>query len=330
MATSGTTTYSVTAAQIIAAAQEAIGVYVTTPTTYETPANIAALALATLAVTNPTSAHTTAATTAVAYRAAQWTTYGLTTSSGNYPYHWVEPLQFGTAVSLAGRFGLTSQIAVLKQLADDALLRARWSTQRTDGLSTLNMLAKAWQEYGLRTWCSGTSTATNLTASTASYTVGPGLTIALGRALDITNLYLRDSSGMDRPLTRYSKTDYLALSDKDQEGTPSAYYYEETRTGGTLYLWPVPSESYVASTSGWQILFDYTRPPEDYTATANDVEFPAEWFEALKLALAVRFGAQYERPVPPELATLADRALMLVKDTAHENGTITFATRYGP
>lgn len=177
------------------------------------------------------------------------------------------------------------------------------TVQYNNALETLNFLMGAWQALGIQIWCR--KTASNaLTASQGSYTVGSGGNININRPLMIYDAWLRDNTtGVDMPLEVIGETDYYMLSTKSQTGTPVQLYYDVEYDGssnkgatskGTLYLWPVPDST---TASGKTLYFRYQRPLEDFDTTSDNIDMPQEWFNALRLQLALAIAPEYGVPV---------------------------------
>jgi hypothetical protein len=178
------------------------------------------------------------------------------------------------------------------------------SSQYTYALRTLNLLVTSWQSLGMQVWCQKMTTKT-LTLSDGTYTVGPGGDINVARPMGITQVYLRNTtSDYDHPLTLISREEYLNLSNKSTEGTPTLYYYEPaydlpgSNSGasakGNLYLWPEPDATTVAN---YVLHLRYTRPIQDFSATSDSLDFPQEWFNAVRWNLAHQLCPQYEVPL---------------------------------
>lgn len=120
----------------------------------------------------------------------------------------------------------------------------------------------------------------------------------INRPLRIESVRRRES-GIDTPIGEMSKEDYFNLPNKSSAGPPNQFYYDPSRSTGTLYVWPAPN---VIS----QVLkITYLRPIEDFDAATNDPDFPQEWIECLKYNLAVRLAPEFGVKLKPEIAALA-------------------------
>ncbi len=176
------------------------------------------------------------------------------------------------------------------------------TVQNNNALETLNFIMGAWQALGLQIWCRKT-TSKALTASDGTYTVGTGADIAVPRPLMIYQAWLTDTNNVDTPLTVIGEKEYYALPNKTTEGVPVYLYYDPTYDGlsnkgttstGTLYLWPVPDSTTATNKT---LKFRYQRPLEDFDATTDNIDMPQEWFNVLRLELALSIAPEYGMPV---------------------------------
>lgn len=179
------------------------------------------------------------------------------------------------------------------------------TTERTNALEALNFIVTSWQADGMQVWCQKQGTHT-LTAATTEYTVGPGGAIAIARPTQITQAWLRsnDTNPIDIPLQIIDRNTYNLLSSKTSAGTPNQLFYDPqydlpaTNNGanakGKIYLWPAPTATDVTT---YDLYFIYTRPIQDFSATTDNLDFPQEWFNAVKWALAHQLAFEYGVPV---------------------------------
>ena len=103
----------------------------------------------------------------------------------------------------------------------------------------------------------------------------------------IMNVRLRENGGNEIPMRTYSREEYMRLVDKDTEGRPYVYFYDKQLTNRVLYLYPEPNSIQV------RIMFDYLKTLDDIDATTDNLHFPDEWLEALTYNLAVRLAPAY-------------------------------------
>lgn len=111
------------------------------------------------------------------------------------------------------------------------------------------------------------------------------------RPLEIITAVRRDVDGNDTPLTPLSMEQYeYGVSKKNQDSTPTAFYYKQTLTDGTLLLNSEPTD--VTDV----IRFVYRSPFEDFDAAGDNPDFDQHWIRPLIYGLAVeslaRFGQE--------------------------------------
>ncbi len=180
------------------------------------------------------------------------------------------------------------------------------ATELTNALEALNFLVTSWQADGLQVWCQKIQTVT-LVAGQDSYTCGPTGQIVIQRPTQISQAWLRATTGtqpVDIPLNIIDRQTYNALSVKNTSGTSNQLFYDPTydlpggnfgaNTSGKFYLWPVPDSTVVAN---YNLMFVYTRPIQDFNAVTDYLDFPQEWFNAIKWNLAHQIAFEYGVPV---------------------------------
>ena len=145
----------------------------------------------------------------------------------------------------------------------------------------MNLLFAEWANRGLNLWTIEQRTKT-LTASTSSYDLDTDLVDVLSAVL-----YEASDTTVDKQLDRLSRAEYLHLSKKSTEGTPTQFYLERTITP-KLYVYPTPD---AADTFKYYAL---TRINDagDYT---NNSEVPFRFLPSLTAGLAY-YLAQKEKP----------------------------------
>lgn len=103
-----------------------------------------------------------------------------------------------------------------------------------------------------------------------------------GATLNIQELYF-NSNLNDTVVTRISRSEYIALPQKNQTGRPSNYYIDR-QINPFVTLWPVPDTNY-------NNLF-YTRniSIQDAGQLTNNLDIPRRFFEAITAELSYRLA----------------------------------------
>jgi hypothetical protein len=162
--------------------------------------------------------------------------------------------------------------------ADEEALQAQ---ELTTGLRALTMMLKSWQAEGVMAWTL-TEGSFALVESDADYVVGSGGSFTTV-PVDILDMRIT-RSGTDLPMHRMSREEYYALPNKTSEGYPTCWFYDRQRTGGTIYVWPVPDST------GGTLKFTYRRRIMDMDASADDIDLPQEWHRAIVYNLAMELA----------------------------------------
>jgi hypothetical protein len=162
-------------------------------------------------------------------------------------------------------------------------------------MQIMNFIVTSWIAHGMQVWCQKTGTYA-LSNAVNNPTVGPGGTINIARPETITQAWLRDTTQtypIDIPVDIISREDYNMLTQKTTPGTPNTLYYEPqydvpgSNSGasakGQIFLWPVPD---TPTATQYDLYFIYTRPLQDFVATSDALDFPQEWYEAVRWNLA--------------------------------------------
>lgn len=133
------------------------------------------------------------------------------------------------------------------------------------------------------------------------------------RPFEIDTAVLRDTNGDDVPMgVSLLLEDYESISSKSDTGTPANLYFEAQRTNVKVYLDCQPSDLTDV------VRFVYRSYIEDMSATTNDVDMPAEWFRPLAAQLAIDICPAFGRGVTPEMKLKRDEALAMAKNAYPE------------
>ncbi len=89
---------------------------------------------------------------------------------------------------------------------------------------------------------------------------------------------------------QWSRQEYFAQPDKRSQGQINNWYYSPQLNNGRLYIWQTAND---VDQFG---KFTYIRPINVSTETANQPDFPSEWFDPLSFMLAARIGPEYRIP----------------------------------
>ena len=140
--------------------------------------------------------------------------------------------------------------------------------------------------------------------------------------VDVLQVYRRQTSGgvtTDIMLSEISRSEYAAIPNKQQTGTPQQYYFERTITP-TLYIWPTPVDTSYTLYMYCMLMQDDPGAP---TAT---LDAPQRWFDAIAGGLAARLAEKWSPDRMAVLQVNANRAF----DFASAEDTEKVPTRIVP
>jgi len=152
---------------------------------------------------------------------------------------------------------------------------------------SLNILFQEWANRGLHYWEVGNNSIT-LVDGQATYTMyrstadGTSDATAVYGVDDILEASYRNSSSVDFPLTKISRSEYQALSNKTDEGTPTQYFVQRfiDKVTLTLYLTPGSTEA------GNFINYYYVNRIQDAGDYSNDADVPYRFVPCMVAGLA--------------------------------------------
>ena len=136
---------------------------------------------------------------------------------------------------------------------------------------SLNLMFADWANRGLNLW-TVTQATQALTSGTATYTFTTAYT-------DILEVVLRDSSGVDRDVSRISRSQYLSIPNKTTTGTPSQFFFNRSTTP-TITLWPTPDSSTDS------LVYYYVNRIQDVDTLVNTADTPFRFLPCMVAGLA--------------------------------------------
>lgn len=178
-------------------------------------------------------------------------------------------------------------------------------------LSRLNSMIDSWSNERLMIpYLSQTSFA--LTASTVSYSIGPGATFNMTRPTQVVNpCFIRDTSNMDSPLEIINMEAYGRLVLKSTSGTyPSYLAYDHgfsATSTATLYVYPGP-------TSGLTLYINTIQPLGNFSTVTQTLQLPPGYQDAIESNYGMR-SALGLIPISNDLREMARATKAAIKST---------------
>lgn len=309
MATSGTVTYSVTESDIMADALESIG--------YKDPSE------------SLSAADVTTARRKLNMIVKQWTSQldfapGLKMWTRRRAYMFLQDGQVSYSLGPSGDHATETYVQTTLS-TDEATSSTSLGLTSFTGMSASDNIGIVLDDGSIHwTTISGspgstTTIATGLASAASAGNVVFTYTTKMRRPFEIETAVRRDISGNDTPVdAQMTLAEYEQIYSKTSEGSPSRAYFEAQRTNAKLYLDCAPEDC----TEVLRLV--YLSYIEDFSATTNDAEFPAEWYRALSLQLAMDCCLPFSRPVPEALPGLLTEALTMARKAYAENIVLSY------
>lgn len=179
-----------------------------------------------------------------------------------------------------------------------------------DALDVLNALLDSLSNESKLTFDS-TENIVTLTPGQAIYTVGAGGQINVPRPLQITDAYSRlttSASSVDFPCGIRDLADYASIGLKLQPGPWAKWvFYNPTFPLGTLYFWPVPTQT---------VEFHFwTTGLLNFVSLTQQLTLPQGYYNFLQFKLAEMLCIDYGVPISPDLARLTRQFESVIRST---------------
>ena len=128
----------------------------------------------------------------------------------------------------------------------------------------------------------------------SSYTVGDVLTMGGGTFTTAATVTVDSllSVYTDMPMTVISQQEYNMLSSKQSQGNVNTVYFKPWRDYGELSVFLTPN---TFTAENYELHLFVQTPIEDISSANQNFDFPSEWFLALKWNLAADLASDYEK-----------------------------------
>jgi hypothetical protein len=196
---------------------------------------------------------------------------------------------------------------------------------------SLNILFQEWSNRGLHYWEVANNSIT-LVQGQSEYTMfrstsdGTSDATAVYGVDDVLEAAYRNSSSVDFPLTKISRSEYQALSNKTDQGTPTQYFVQRfiDKVTITLYLTPGSTEA------GNTINYYYVKRIQDVGDYTNATDVPYRFVPCMCAGLAYYLSQKRAPQRTQELKLLYEDELQraLAEDGSSSSSYITPKTYY--
>ena len=175
---------------------------------------------------------------------------------------------------------------------------------------SLNIMFQEWANRGLHYWEVRNNSIT-LVDGQSEYTMfrstsdGTSDATAVYGVDDILEMSYRNSSSVDFPLTKINRSEYQALSNKTDEGTPTQYFVQRfiDKVTVTLYLTPGSTEA------GNTINYYYVKRIEDAGAYTNNADVPYRFVPCMVSGLSYYLSQKFAPQRTQEMKLLYEDEL---------------------
>ncbi len=172
--------------------------------------------------------------------------------------------------------GTTSFNITIDEVIEEAYERCGIRTNSGHDIKSarrsLNLLFSEWGNRGINLWKVKSET-TTLVNGQVTYNTPSDCN-------DVLEAVVTTTGGNQQTLTKVSRSEYIAIPDKTQSGTPSQYYVDRQITP-TISLYLAPDTSAVTN-----IFYYYLARIEDVGAYTNTSDMPFRFFPCMVSGLA--------------------------------------------
>lgn len=209
---------------------------------------------------------------------------------------------------------MTTVLELIKDAAETARVYAPGESMGDDKAQSifreLNRMIGSWANENFLIY-SQTEENFDLSADTASYTIGSGATLDTVRPQEILEgTFLRKPNGThDYPLTVKTLEEYRLIRYKSNKSIPWWISYNPTYPTGTLYLWWTPEVAYELHLLSLKEL-------GSFSTLAEDISLPPGYEDAIMYNLAIRIGPKYGKKLRQDIVALASQGIKVLKRRA--------------
>jgi len=133
-------------------------------------------------------------------------------------------------------------------------------------------------------------------AGGSNYKVGDVLTMSGGTFVTPATVTVDSllNTYIDLPMSILSEQEYNILGSKYNTGTVNSVFYKPSVLNGTVKVFLTPNAS---TATTYELHMTVQRPIEDITTANQTFDFPSEWYQCLRWGLASELGADYGLPI---------------------------------
>ncbi len=193
------------------------------------------------------------------------------------------------------------------------------SEQFAEYTNRLNDVINWMQTQGLKLWEQYDQSIT-LVAGTRDYVLGPGGAIIATKPMRVLQGYYL-YQGNRRPIYPLSWDEWLRLSNVSQQGAITQYFVDKQRANLQVSFWLTPDTNAAQGTAHLLI----QRQIENFTGITDTIDFPQEWFMALRWNLADEICSGQPQAIMDRCAMRAQTYRMALENWDVEDASTSFA-----
>lgn len=197
------------------------------------------------------------------------------------------------------------------------------SDESSDALSSLNMLMSSYSNNSMLVYARAWETF-SIISGDGEYTIGTGGDLSTTRPTFIVEAYVRDGS-TDYPLSFITDEVYNEkITQKNTQGIPVYYNYDNNNPLAKIRLYPVPSKPYN--------LFLLSEKPLTQFSLDDEIILPSGWERFLVYALALELSSEYGQQVDTANYEIYKEAKKMIMSAVNRNRTmdaLPLVKRYG-
>jgi hypothetical protein len=202
----------------------------------------------------------------------------------------------------SGTYAFTLEVAELIAEAYERLGKLAdvlTGAQLRSARRSLNLIQSEWANRGVNLW--------KVSLLPVALAQGQAQYALPQQAIAVLDAYRSQANTGDILLAAISRSDYAGIPVKTQAGPPTSFYFERT-VQPSLFLWPVPdlSATYICN------LYVISQM-QDVSLSAQLVDIPYRWQEAIAAALAHRMAGKFAPERKADLMADAERAFLLAQ-----------------
>lgn len=231
-------------------------------------------------------------------------------------------------MATTGTYGFNPEIA---ECFEEAFERAGMDpaaagqTHITSALRSLKfMLNSEWNTIGIRQWM--------IVEQSQTTSIGM-ITFPLAQGgIDILDAVLR-RDGIDTPMNRITRQEYLDISDKNIQGRPDRYWSDRQSSVVNVTFWNA------GENTSDQIVYNMFRQMQNPGSMANTLDMPAHALEAFIAGLSMRFAQKWAMEKyealridygGPRYPDSIGGKLAMARDEDRERGDVVMSIAYDP